>query len=101
MVLSAALDKGFIFLSLVAIITSVIGAVYYLNIVKEIYFNSPIYVLNYAEKSPFSYNNLEKNPLLIINNKKIPKVIIKSNVITLIISIITLMILLFIFINKE
>src|SRR5690606_22140142 len=34
-VLSAALDSGYIFLSLVAIITSVIGAVYYLNVIKE------------------------------------------------------------------
>ena len=38
MVLSAALDNGYIFLSLVAILTSVIGAVYYLNIIKEMFF---------------------------------------------------------------
>ena len=38
MVLSAALDNGYVFLSLVAILTSVIGAVYYLNVVKEIFF---------------------------------------------------------------
>ena len=46
MVLSAALDNGYIFLSLVAIITSVIGAVYYLNIIKEIFFYSPEYKVN-------------------------------------------------------
>ncbi len=38
MVLSAALDKGYIFLSIVAILTSVIGGIYYLNIIKEIFF---------------------------------------------------------------
>jgi NADH:ubiquinone oxidoreductase subunit 2 (subunit N) len=41
MVLSAALDNGYIFISLVAILTSVIGAVYYLNIIKEIFFHLP------------------------------------------------------------
>nr|WMB97510.1 NADH dehydrogenase subunit 2 [Histoplasma sp.] len=39
MVLSAALQDGFIFLSLVAVFTSVIGAVYYLNIVKIMFFD--------------------------------------------------------------
>jgi len=43
MVLSAALDKGYIFMSIVAILTSVIGGIYYLNIVKEIFFHSPDY----------------------------------------------------------
>lgn len=35
MVLNAALDNGYIFLSLVAILRSVIGAVYYLNVVNR------------------------------------------------------------------
>jgi NADH-ubiquinone oxidoreductase chain 2 len=38
MVLSAALDSGYVFLTLVAILTSVISAVYYLNIIKEVFF---------------------------------------------------------------
>src|SRR5690348_4586562 len=46
MVLSAAIDKGYIFLSLIAILTSVIGAVYYLNVIKEIYFYSSEYKIN-------------------------------------------------------
>ena len=46
MVLSAALDNGYIFISLIAILTSVIGAVYYLNIIKEIFFYSPEYKIN-------------------------------------------------------
>ena len=45
-VLSAALDKGYVFLSLVAIITSVIGAIYYLNIIKEMFFYPSDYKLN-------------------------------------------------------
>lgn len=38
MVLSAALDSGYVFMALIAILTSVIGAGYYLNLVKEIFF---------------------------------------------------------------
>jgi NADH-ubiquinone oxidoreductase chain 2 len=38
-VLSAALDKGYIFMVLIAIITSVIGAAYYLNIIKVVFFD--------------------------------------------------------------
>jgi NADH-ubiquinone oxidoreductase chain 2 len=41
MVLSAALDNGLIFLSLVAILTSVIGGIYYLSIIKEMFFTLP------------------------------------------------------------
>ena len=46
MVLSAALDNGYIFLALVAILTSVISAVYYLNIIKQIFFDKPEYKIN-------------------------------------------------------
>lgn len=38
MILSAALDSGYVFMSLVAILTSVIGAGYYLNLIKQIFF---------------------------------------------------------------
>jgi NADH-ubiquinone oxidoreductase chain 2 len=57
MVLSAALDKGYIFLSLVAIITSVIGAVYYLNIIKEMFFFSSDYKFNIEKKNILNFNN--------------------------------------------
>ena len=40
MVLSAALNSGYFFLTFIAILTSVISAVYYLNIIKEIFFYS-------------------------------------------------------------
>jgi NADH-ubiquinone oxidoreductase chain 2 len=116
MVLSAALDKGFIFLTLIAIITSVIGAVYYLNIVKEIFFSLPLYksksfkiLLNNHEKRNILNKYIPNKKLIeqktqsiiyLINIKTTYKLII-SNVITIVISIITLLILLFIFINKE
>lgn len=46
MVLSAALDSGYIFLTLVAILTSVISAVYYLNVIKQIFFDKNEYKIN-------------------------------------------------------
>lgn len=75
MVLSAAIDKGLILLSLIAILTSVIGAIYYLNIIKEMFFSGESEV-----------RGLENNI---------------SSPISFIISCITLQILLFLFINRE
>lgn len=46
MILSAALDRGYIFMALVAILTSVIGAAYYLNLVKQIFFYKSSYKTN-------------------------------------------------------
>ncbi|CAG8962411.1 hypothetical protein HYFRA_00013648 [Hymenoscyphus fraxineus] len=46
MVLSAALDSGYVFMALVAILTSVISAVYYLNIIKQVFFDQPDYQIN-------------------------------------------------------
>jgi len=46
MILSAAIDNGYIFMALVAILTSVISAVYYLAIIKEIFFEKSCYTLN-------------------------------------------------------
>ena len=94
MVLSAALDEGYIFITLVAILTSVISAVYYLNIIKQIFFEKPDYKLN----SEFSHStihasistkNTNKNIKLDVNNVKI------SSSLSIIISIFTLVILLF------
>jgi len=102
MVLSAALDKGYLFLSIIAILTSVIGAAYYLNIIKEIYFYKPQYKINpllkdLQFKGDF-YN--KQNKLVKIIKFKYKDLTINS-VIAIIISILTLVILLFIFINKE
>ena len=101
MVLSAALDSGYVFLSLVAILTSVIGAVYYLNIVKEIFFYTPEYKINSLLKDKkllaYIYN---KNTLLKSVEFKYNNIVMSSSM-SITISSITLIILLFIFMNKE
>ena len=103
MVLSAALDNGYIFISLIAILTSVIGAVYYLNVIKEIFFHSPDYKINDILDQYSDLYIKENN-----NNNHISNSLVKNGKITVIsspfsitISIITLVILLFIFMNKE
>lgn len=82
MVLSAALDNGYIFLTLLAILTSVIGAVYYLNIIKEVFF----YPTEHEKDTLHNY---------------IGQHVFISSPFSFTISIITLVILLFIFMNKE
>ena len=82
MVLSSALDKGYVFLVLTAILTSVIAAVYYLVIIRKMYFDKHEYTVIKLDK----YN---------IEN------IVLSNHLTISISIITLAILLFILIPQE
>nr|ARS43764.1 NADH dehydrogenase subunit 2 [Phlyctis boliviensis] len=92
MVLSAALDNGYVFITLVAILTSVISAVYYLNIIKEIFFNKSDYTLNTELNNTLLKNVKENNPKNIaidINN------IVLSNSLSLTISMLTLVILLF------
>jgi NADH-ubiquinone oxidoreductase chain 2 len=101
MVLSAALDNGYVFLTLVAILTSVISAVYYLNIIKEIFFYEPINKINRA------FLNIDFHGNIIKNNNLIEKLTFKLNNITLsssltiTISLLTLIILLFIFVPQE
>jgi NADH-ubiquinone oxidoreductase chain 2 len=100
MVLSAALDSGYIFLALVAILTSVISAVYYLNIIKQIFFDKPEYKINEEIKNL----NLDAN---IIKNNTLKKLtfnvdnIILSSPLTITISLLSLIILLFMFIPQE
>lgn len=102
MVLSAALDSGYIFLSLVAILTSVIGAVYYLGVIKEIFFSVPEYKVNpKMENMTFDCAYYDKKNVLIETYKFNYKNIVMSSPIAIIIAIITLIILLFLFINKE
>jgi NADH-ubiquinone oxidoreductase chain 2 len=43
MILTAALDNGFIFITFIAIFTSVISAVYYLFIIKTIFSEEKVY----------------------------------------------------------
>jgi NADH-ubiquinone oxidoreductase chain 2 len=51
MVLSSALDNGYVFMCLIAILTSVVSAVYYLYIVKHMFFEKSKYV-------PIKINNV-------------------------------------------
>lgn len=101
MVLSAALDNGYVFLTLVAILTSVISAVYYLNIIKEIFFDKPEYKVN-----PF-ISDVDMYATITNNNGLVKKLsfkydsIILSSHLTITISILTLIILLFIFMPQE
>jgi len=102
MVLSAALDKGYIFLALVAILTSVIGGVYYLNMIKEIFFFPSEYELNPWLKNTNLSGSIYNNKNELIQSVKFNyKNIIISSPMAIIISIITLIILLFLFMNKE
>jgi len=98
MILSAALDKGYIFMSLIAILTSVISAVYYLAVIKNIFFVKNNQKLN---------SKLDNIGVIIKIENKIINVILNNNNIVLssslssVVSIITLILLLFIFIAKE
>nr|YP_009391108.1 NADH dehydrogenase subunit 2 [Esteya vermicola]ARV88386.1 NADH dehydrogenase subunit 2 [Esteya vermicola] len=102
MVLSAAIDNGYIFLTLVAILTSVIGGVYYLNIIKEVFFFSPEYKLNPLLKNlTFNGNIYNKQNILIKSvTFKYNNIAISSSI-SITISIITMIILLFMFVSKE
>jgi len=83
MILSAALDNGYVFITFIAILTSVISAVYYLVIIKNIFFDNNEYKVN---------SNLNDNNSLIIT---------VSSSLTNVIALITMIILLFILIPKE
>ena len=92
MVLSAALDSGLVFLALIAILTSVISAVYYLNIIKQMFFFKGEYVENIKESK-----KVEKEIIIFENADSITI----SSHISITISILTLIIFLFIFMANE
>jgi NADH-ubiquinone oxidoreductase chain 2 len=104
MVLSAAIDSGYVFLALIAILTSVIGAVYYLNIIKQVFFDKPDYEINPELIKANLHGNIslsQKNNVLIEKVEfKINNIILSSSL-TITISVLTLIILLFIFIPQE
>ena len=104
MVLSAALDKGYIFMSLVAIITSVIGAVYYLNIIKEIFFypfdSKLINILNPSIEASSQLSNGPDKEDRGINSELDSLKLTISSYITITISTLTLILILFIVENK-
>ena len=83
MILSAALDNGYVFISLLAILTSVISAVYYLVVISEIFFEKPEYT---KEEN----NSISSTSAITLSSSLTGKI-----------SVLTLTILLFIFIPKE
>jgi len=101
MILSAAIDNGYIFMSLVAILTSVISAVYYLVIIKQIFFDKPDYIIN-NDLRGFRADGLitEKKVIVEKFNIKLNNIVVSSSL-SLPISIITFIISLFIFIPQE
>jgi len=61
-VLLAAMQLDYYFLSIVAILTSVIGAAYYLRIIKFIYFYDDVFMPLYLNNSDdINYSNLSSN----------------------------------------
>ena len=103
LVLSAALDNGYFFMALLAIITSVVGGVYYLNIIKEVFFISSDHKINpiLLENINIGVRVFDRSNDLIKSLTFNFKNIVISSTITVTISIVTLIVLLFIIINKE
>lgn len=130
MVLSAALDSGYIFITLIAILTSVISAVYYLNIIKEVFFDKSDYKINPALNNLIIHGSIIKNNVSSLHDTALPSAsinpdhasqvkpanevrqegeniefklenIVLSSSLTITISILTLIILLFMFIPNE
>ncbi len=100
MVFSAALQEGFVFLTLIGVLTSVISAVYYLFIVKTMFFSEHSYTYFSSLK------DLRIPALITQNNKVVNKIYFDSKFslsssLSITISILTLIILLFMFMPNE
>jgi NADH-ubiquinone oxidoreductase chain 2 len=106
MVLSAALDAGYIFMVLIGILTSVIGAAYYLNLIKQIFFYKENYEINPSLENvnltayTIPYNNIINKDLYKLEKIK-PKNILINSAFSIIISFITLLLVLFIYMPEE
>jgi NADH-ubiquinone oxidoreductase chain 2 len=100
MVLSAALDNGYTFLTLIAILTSVISAVYYLNIIRQVFFYKSDYKTNPELENIVLHGNIIKKNRIEKLTFKLDNIVLSSSL-TITISILTLIILLFIFIPQE
>jgi NADH-ubiquinone oxidoreductase chain 2 len=104
MVLSAALDSGYFFLALIGILTSVISAVYYLNVVKQMFFDKPEYEINPVLDNVDLHGNIVKNNTLNAPAEKVTfklNNIVLSSSLTITISVLTLIILLFMLAPQE
>ena len=104
MVLSAALDSGYVFLTLTAILTSVISAVYYLGVIKQIFFDKHEYKLNpeleHTRLMSSIVSFLEHGGDIDTFKLKTNSIVLSSSL-TITISILTLTLLLFIFTPHE
>jgi NADH-ubiquinone oxidoreductase chain 2 len=104
MVLSAALDSGYIFMALIAILTSVISAVYYLNIIKQIFFDQPDYKINEDIKNLNLQGNIVNDYSSAVESEKVSfKVdnIVLSSPLSITISSLSLIIVIFMFNAEE
>jgi NADH-ubiquinone oxidoreductase chain 2 len=103
MVLSSALDSGYVFMSLIAILTSVISAYYYLALIKQIFFDKTDYILNPVLKNTTLKAIISNKFVQSKNNNLIVKIenIQLSSFLSITISILTLVILFFILIPQE
>jgi NADH-ubiquinone oxidoreductase chain 2 len=101
MVLSAALASGYVFITLIAILTSVISAVYYLNIVKQIFFDECEYKINPELNNTAIHANISKNNILLEKFTFNYDNVVLSSYLTISISALTLIISLFIFMPQE
>lgn len=103
MVLSAALDSGYVFITLIAILTSVVGAVYYLNIIKEVFFFTSEYTLSpELLNTDIKYRTFNWDYSVLIDTFSLKyRNIILSSSLTISVSAITLIIALFILNTEE
>jgi NADH-ubiquinone oxidoreductase chain 2 len=107
MVLSAALDNGYVFMTLIAILTSVIGAGYYLSLIKQIFFFKDNYKINpsvsnlnligYVSRIYKGNDNTSSSEVVRFNTKNITI----NSALSSTISVLTLLLVLFIYIPGE
>ena len=98
MVLSAALDSGYVFITFIAILTSVISAVYYLAVIKQIFFEKADYKLNPKLENSNFFALDTSSPA---KERSTVNSIVLSNSLTITISSLTLILLLFVFTPQE
>jgi NADH-ubiquinone oxidoreductase chain 2 len=88
-------------MALIAILTSVISAVYYLNIIKQVFFDRAEYKINPEVESLNLHGNIIRNNVLKEKLTFKSHSIVLSSYLTITISILTLVILLFILLPQE
>ena len=100
MVLSAALTNGYVFMVLIAILTSVTSAVYYLSIIKNMFFYNDQYMINPSVEKLNLIGNIQNNQNSEKVNFKAENIVLSSSL-SITISILTLILLTFMFIPNE